>query len=183
VRIIAAISIDPDQALRSGRLRQDLYYRLNVLPLRIPPLRERKEDIPLLANYFLRKSASEALKVIDGFSFHALQKLLLHDWPENVRELERALQQAVSVCSGNIVEDHHIVLQEQEVDEDGTSFKEIKEKHVELFEKNYIERLLRTHHGNISRAAQAAKKHRRAFWQLMRKYGIDAEQFKSKKGA
>ncbi len=181
IRIIAATNIDPQQAMRSGRLRQDLYYRLNVLSLRLPPLRERKEDIPLLAQYFLGKNMSETFKTLDGISVHAMQKLLLHDWPGNVRELERILERAVILCSGRVIEDYDIFLQQQEEIESGASFKEIKEKYIEQFEKSYIEKLLMAHQGNISRAAQASRKHRRAFWQLIRKYGIDAEKYKVQK--
>lgn len=179
VRVIAAVNIEPQQTLRSGRLRQDLYHRLNVLSMRLPPLRERKEDIPLLARYFLARNMSETAKTLDGLSVHAVQKLLLHDWPGNVRELERILERAVIFCSGRFVEDFDIAIQQQQEEIDvGASFKEIKEKYIEQFEKSYIERLLMAHQGNISRAAQAAKKHRRAFWELIRKYGIDAEKYK-----
>ncbi len=181
VRIIAATNIDPDQALRSGRLRQDLYYRLNVLSLRLPPLRERKEDISLLARHFLDKNASETFKSLDGISAQAMQKLQLHDWPGNVRELERVIERAVVLCSGKMIEEYDIYLQKHETIDDGASFKEIKEKYVEQFEKSYIEKLLLVHHGNISKAAQAAKKHRRAFWQLIRKYGIDADKYRVRK--
>ncbi len=181
VRTIAATNIDPDQALRTGRLRQDLYYRLNVLSLRLPPLRERKEDISLLARHFLDKNASETFKALDGISAQALQRLQLHDWPGNVRELERVIERAVVLCSGRIIEENDIQLPQRHPAENGGSFKEIKERYVEQFEKSYIEKLLLIHHGNISKAAQAAQKHRRAFWQLIRKYGIDADKFRAKK--
>jgi two-component system, NtrC family, response regulator GlrR len=181
VRIVAATNIDPEEAIRSGRLRQDLYYRLNVLSLRLPPLRERKEDIPLLARHFLRKKASETLKVVEAISASAVQKLLVYDWPGNVSELERVIERAVVLCSERIIDENDIYLEQRKVMDQGASFKEIKEKYIERFEKSYIEKLLLIHNGNISRAAQAAQKHRRAFWQLMRKYGIDAEKYKTHK--
>lgn len=179
VRIIAATNIDPEQAMRSGRLRQDLYYRLNVLSLRLPPLRERKEDIPLLARHFIKKYSSEMGKEVKGISSLAIQKLLSYEWPGNVRELEHVVERAMVLCSFEIIKDTDISLPQPETIELGISFKEAKEKHIERFEKIYIEGLLMTHQGNISRAAQAAGKHRRAFWELIRKHGIDVQRFKN----
>jgi two-component system, NtrC family, response regulator GlrR len=178
VRIIAATNVDPEQAMRSGQLRQDLFYRLNVLSLRLPPLRERKEDIPLLARHFIKKYASEMSKKINGIAPLAMQKLLLYEWPGNVRELEHVLERAIVLCSDTI-KDTDVSLPQAETIEFGVSFKEAKERHIEQFEKTYIEGLLLTHRGNISRAAQAAGKHRRAFWELIRKHGIEVQRFKT----
>ncbi len=179
VRVIAAVNMEPEQAVRSGRLRKDLYYRLNVVSLWLPPLRERKDDIPLLARHFAEKSAIRAAKRIDGFSARALQKLNQHDWPGNLREFESVIERAVLFCPGRTIEEQDIFVQEREKAGVGISLKEMKERYVEQFEKTYIERLLLVNRGNISRAAQAAKKHRRAFYQLMRKYEIDARKFKA----
>ena len=95
VRLLAAMNIDPQEAVAAGRLRQDLYYRLNVIPLVIPPLRERREDIPLLARHFLLKYAVQFNKPMADFSAEAMQLLQLYDWPGNVRELEHHVERAV----------------------------------------------------------------------------------------
>jgi DNA-binding NtrC family response regulator len=100
VRIIAATNRDLDKAIREGRFREDLYYRLNVVPLVLAPLRERKEDIPALANYFLRRSAFETKKNLTGIMEEALQKLIAYEWPGNVRELANVIENAVVLGQG-----------------------------------------------------------------------------------
>jgi DNA-binding NtrC family response regulator len=100
VRIIAATNRDLDKAIREGRFREDLYYRLNVVPLVLAPLRERKEDIPGLANYFLRRSALETKKNLTGITEEALQKLIAYEWPGNVRELANVIENAVVLGQG-----------------------------------------------------------------------------------
>ena len=100
VRIIAATNRDLGTAIREGHFREDLYYRLNVVPLTLPPLRERKEDIPGLANYFLRRSALETKKNFTGVTEEALQKLIAYEWPGNVRELANVIESAVVLGQG-----------------------------------------------------------------------------------
>ena len=95
VRIIAATNRDLEQAGGAGQFRADLFYRLNVLPIHIPPLRERREDIPLLAEFFLRKHSRETKKQVTGFTDEAMDVLLSYGWPGNVRELENAVERAV----------------------------------------------------------------------------------------
>ena len=178
VRVIAASNIRLDLAVNENRFRQDLYYRLNVIPLSLPPLRERREDIPLLARHFLKKRATEAGRDLDDFSVEAMRKLMLYDWPGNVRELENVIERAVVFAKGTSIESADIVLAESHEDDAMESLRDAKAKVVEQFEKEYIRSLLLCHEGNISRASKTAGKNRRAFWELIRKYGIDVQSFK-----
>lgn len=177
VRLLAAMNIDPQDAVMRGKLRQDLYYRLNVIPLVIPPLRDRREDISLLARHFLLKYAVQFNKPMADFSNEAMQLLQLYDWPGNVRELEHNVERAVVLSEGRMIHAKDIVLPTSESDLQ-ESFHDAKIKMTGAFEKTYIERLLLAHHGNISQAARAARKDRRTFWGLIRKYQIDVQNFK-----
>ena len=170
VRIIASSGMVPEELLVSGKIRRDLYYRLNVLQLRLPPLRQRREDIPLLANHFLRKHSQDSKKCIEGLSLRAVQKLIFHDWPGNVRELGNVIERAVAHSQNETIEARDIGLPEPAFFE---SFKAAKERFIEDFERRYIHQVLSFAQGNISEAARACNKHRRAFWQLIRKYRID----------
>ena len=178
VRVIAASNANVEEAVATGRLRRDLYYRLNVVPLRLPPLRERTGDIPLLARHFLAKYAMEFNKPVMRFSAQAMQHLELYSWPGNVRELEHVVERAAVLCEGNAVESRHIVLPNMEKQSAPQSFQEMKARIISQFERTYIEGLLLAYQGNISRAALAARKNRRAFWQLLRKHKIDAEKYR-----
>lgn len=176
VRIIAASNAKLADALRAGRLRQDLFYRLNVITLTLPPLRERREDIPLLARHFLKHYAAEFASPAADFAEPALQQLLSHDWPGNVRELENLIARCVALSE-------HALIEPDELDLPGVtppsaranSLREAKAQ----FERNYIENLLLLHQGNITQAAATAHKDRRAFWELMRKHKIDAGRFRT----
>jgi DNA-binding NtrC family response regulator len=179
LRIVAATNLNCEAAVREGRLRQDLYYRLNVIPLTLPALRQRGEDIPLLANHFLLKYSQEFKNRVTGFSPDAIRKLINYDWPGNVRELEHVIMRAVvlsaqpNICAANISIngiDTSPVLE---------SFQEAKNRMVEQFEKTYIKGLLLSSQGNISQAAQAAQKNRRAFWELIRKHHISVQRLKA----
>ena len=178
VRVIAATNADLESAVESGRLRQDLYYRLNVIPLRLPTLRDRQEDIPLIARHFLKKYAIEFGKQLTGFTSEALKKLMLYDWPGNVRELEHVVERAVLFSEHLVIREIDICLQDKKSTTCKMSFKEAKANVVKEFEKSYIERLLLSYKGNITKSAQAARKNRRAFWELIRKHQIDVQSFK-----
>src|SRR6266496_446727 len=141
VRIIAASNLDLQEAVGNGKLRQDLFYRLNTISLTLPPLRERREDIPLLALHFLDRYA-------------------------------------VVLCDGSVLEASDLVLPTP-VESQHDSLQQAKAKEIARFEKNYIQGLLSACRGNITRAAQVAKKNRRAFWELIRKHKIDVEKFRS----
>ncbi len=180
VRVIAATNVDPNEVVKSGRLRLDLYYRLDVFRLNLPALRERTEDIPLLAHHFLSKFSCGLGKKIKGFSQAAIDKLITHEWPGNVRELENAIERAVMFCDSEIIQDGHIVLCNFQMEEAQEDFRETKARLVRQFEIEYIEKLLLAYSGNITKAAAAANKDPRAFRQLVRKYGIDVSRFNPK---
>lgn len=178
VRLLAAMNTDPQEAVAAGRLRQDLFYRLNVIPLTIPPLRQRRDDVSLLAHHFLVKFSVEFNKPIAGFSAEAMRLLQLYDWPGNIRELEHHVERAVVLTEGRTIQVKDVLLPSSESDVQ-ESFQEAKVKMIAAFERTYIERLLLAHHGNISQAARAAQKNRRAFWELVRKHQIDVHIFKT----
>ncbi|MHC4308377.1 MAG: sigma-54 dependent transcriptional regulator [Planctomycetota bacterium] len=178
VRVIAATNSDLEEAVKEGKLRQDLYYRLNVIPLMLPALRDRREDIPLIARHFLNKYKTEFDKQLTGFASEALQTLMLYDWPGNVRELEHVVERAVLFSEQTVIREIDIILPKQKASACIASFKEAKANVINEFERNYIEKLLTAYQGNITKAAQAAQKNRRAFWQLIRKHQIDVQTFK-----
>ena len=173
VRIIAASNASMDELLNSGRIRQDLFYRLNVLPLHLPPLRQRKEDIPLLARHFVVKYAAETDGKARDIALASLQKLSLYDWPGNVRELENIIERAVVLSTTDVIHSAEIDLPiSAEPDSEPESFSLLKAKVVAEFERSHLQALLEQHRGNIGQAARAAQKNRRVFFQLMRKHNI-----------
>jgi DNA-binding NtrC family response regulator len=175
VRIIAASNANFVEALANGRFRKDLYYRLNVLSLELPPLREREDDIVLLSQHFLTKYTEKFSALAREFSPAALQKLVCHPWPGNVRELENVIQRAVILADRAVLEAHHIRIGNSvEDDSEHQSFQQLKAKAVNRFEEGYVRRMLLIHGGNITKAAQGAGKDRRAFWELMRKHRLTA---------
>src|SRR5262245_3674300 len=178
VRVVAAANTDFDEAVRTGRLRRDLYYRLNVIPLLLPPLRERAEDIPLLACHFLTKYATEFHKPEIRLEEEALRRLTLYEWPGNVRELEHVIERVVALAEQEVIQGDDPNLPCQPITTRQKSFHEAKTQTITEFERAYIQGLLLTYHGNINQAAKAAKKNRRAFWELIRKHHIDAQSFK-----
>ncbi len=178
VRIVAAMNTAPQEAIESGRLRRDLYYRLNVIPLRLPPLRQRREDILLLARHFIAKYAAEFDKPARDFTTGAVRMLYSYDWPGNVRELEHVVERAVVFSNRALIADVDMHIADGEGQTRPESFKEAKEKLIRQFEKTYLQDLLLANQGNVSRAARAAHKHRRALWHLIRKHQIDIQCFR-----
>ena len=179
VRIIAASNLNLEEAVAAGRVRQDLYYRLNIISLILPPLRERREDIPLLARHFLERYATELDKKVHDFSQDAMQLLMVHHWPGNVRELEHVVERAIVLCEGSVLEARDLLISRTSAKGGQQSLQEAKAKEIARFERDYIQGLLSACKGNITRAAQVAKKNRRAFWQLIQKHQIDVAQFKT----
>jgi two-component system response regulator GlrR len=180
LRVVTATNVDVEKAVRDGKLRKDLYYRLNMIPIILPPLRERREDITLLASNFMIKFSSEFKKNTTCFSPDALQKLLFYDWPGNVRELEHVIGRAVALSELQMIRDVDIVIPSSEANHKQESFQQVKAKVIAQFERTYLQGLLLAHQGNITKAAQAAQKDRGAFWQLLRKHQINVERFRHK---
>lgn len=172
VRIIASTNIDLEKAVEKGDFRQDLYYRLNVVPFSIPPLRDRKMDIPILAEHFLARFSSRHNRETEAFSAEALAKMMTYHWPGNVRELENAVERAVIFSQSKTVHEGDIALQQPVAK---TSYSGSYSEAKKQFTIDFIEKTLAVHGGNISAAARAANKDRRAFWELMRQYGIQAQ--------
>jgi len=178
VRIIAASNANLEQAVATGTLRRDLYYRLNVVPLVLPPLRERSRDIILLAHHFLAEYAAKLNSPAVNFSPEAERKLLLYSWPGNVRELEHVIERVVVLCTQKTIHEDQITFSNENDQLSRLSFREMKANVISQFEQTYIQNLLIAYRGNISQAAQAAQKERRTFWELVRKHKIDVQKFK-----
>jgi two-component system, NtrC family, response regulator GlrR len=186
VRVIAASNRDLRRSAAAGTFRQDLFFRLNVLNLTLPPLRDRREDIPALSRHFLDQANRECGRHLGGLTLGALSSLLAYDWPGNVRELKHVLQRAVLLAQGSTLQVCDIELDDGQPSDAASeqpgvpiSFREAKARAVDAFEKHYLEQLLVQSHGNITQAARAARKNRRAFFELLRRHSIDAEHFRS----
>ncbi len=168
VRIIAATNKDLNQAVQVGSFRSDLYYRVNVVPLTIPPLRERRDDIPLLAQHFLEQSRQRIGKDMRGFSPAAMQKLMLYPWPGNVRELENVIEKAVILSRQDMIGPELIPSMSASGQPSLQPLTEAKE----AFEKKYLKEVLELSNGNISRAAQVAGRYRADFYKMLKKYNL-----------
>ena len=200
VRVVAATNRNLEEEVKAGRFREDLYYRLSVVRIVLPALRERKEDIPLLVKHFLSSArynrGLDGEKKVEGLSRDALDSLMAYNWPGNVRELVNVVERACSFADEEYIQlqdlpEHisgmgvikrrsdpdiptaDIQLRETSADT-GTGFKEAKEKWLSTFEKDYIESLLKKNDYNISHAAREADIDRKYFRKLMKKYGLDS---------
>jgi DNA-binding NtrC family response regulator len=172
IRVIAAANADFGDVLRSGKFREDLFYRLNVLTLTLPPLRERPGDILLLARDFVQKQTASTNSRPKNLSLAALNRLVSHAWPGNVRELQNVLMRAIVLSDRSDIEPSDLNLPGAGHALEDQSFQSMKSRVIWRFEHDFLSSILHAHHGNISRAAVAAKKNRRAFWQLLRKHGL-----------
>jgi two-component system response regulator AtoC len=183
VRIITATNRDLDQLVARGSFRQDLYYRINVFPLHLPPLRARPEDIGMLVHHFVQKYRARLGKVVDGVSPTALARFAAYEFPGNVRELENKIHQAMVVAQGPVIEDTDVALpsvaESRGLHVDvARPFRELKQETIDQFERNYLTALLDVHHGNLAQAARAAGMDRKNLWALVERHGLDRERFK-----
>ncbi|MCK5244002.1 MAG: sigma-54-dependent Fis family transcriptional regulator [Desulfobacterales bacterium] len=179
VRIITATNKDLKDEVKTGGFREDLFYRIHVIPISLPPLRERKEDIPLLVDHFIKKFAKEMKKETKKLSTVSLQKLLSHSWPGNVRELENTLEYAMAMSTQDMITDDLIFQGENKRTEEG-KLKPLKEARNE-FEKEYIQNLLLLAGGNVSKSARLAQKHRSDIYDLLKKHQMKPADFKKTK--
>jgi DNA-binding NtrC family response regulator len=172
VRILAATNASLGQRVRDGAFREDLLYRLNVLTVALPPLRERRGDVALLARHFLARFAEGPDGQPRRLSAAALEALSDHRWPGNVRELQNVVHQAVVLAEAPLIEAAHLSLPEAPAARGAGagSMRQAKARVVEEFEKAYLGELLRAHQGNVTQAARDAQKERRAFGRLVKKY-------------
>ncbi|WP_163095680.1 sigma-54 dependent transcriptional regulator [Acidithiobacillus ferrianus] len=175
LRVISATHQDIHTLTASGAFREDLYYRLHVIPLRVPSLSERAEDIPLLAQYFLDRESQRLDRNIQGFSPEALDKLMQRPWPGNVRELENAITFAAAVTERGWVAADAIPDAGRQGGQ--SAFPPLQDAKA-AFERSYLENLLRATDGNISRAARIAGRHRTDLYKLMRKHSLAPHLFK-----
>ena len=167
-RLLAATNQDLKEAVAGGQLREDLFYRLNVFSLKVPPLRDHKMDIPQLAHYFLTQYAQQLGRPVTGFTAAAMHQLMSYDWPGNIRELRNTVEAAVGLTEKKVIEDHVIVL-DGDTGEMVPQLKEAKDQ----FEKDYLARLMATAGGNVALAAKMAGRHRTDLYKLLKKYDID----------
>jgi DNA-binding NtrC family response regulator len=178
IRIIAACNVDLPTLVKDGKFRKDLFYRLSVVTVDVPPLRERREDIPLLAQHFLKKYTDLYQIHIKGIAPNARQLLCTYPWEGNVRELEIAIHRAVILAETEYIGVHDLRLPVRPESQGESSLCEEKRLVIERFEREYIERTLLLNNGNVNRTALAAGKDRRVFLRLMHKYGIDPSRFR-----
>jgi DNA-binding NtrC family response regulator len=176
VRVIAATNKDLEALVKAGRFREDLFYRLHVVTLHLPPLRERQEDIPLLTNYFLRKYSEANQKLITHITPEALQVLCAYDWPGNVRELEHIIERAVTLTMNNclIPEDLPPKLRQQTTAPSPESSQPWLS--LDALEKQHIQAVLRLTQGNKKKAAQILGINRRSLYRMAQRHGIDLGQ-------
>ena len=176
VRVIAATNRDLEKAMEAGEFRRDLFYRFNTFTITLPPLRERIEDIPVLAYHFLHKAEAKVNKKVDRFAPEALDMMKRYSWPGNLRELENSIERAVVLASGRQIEVSHLPFHLQEVGPMRVTAEEgllaAKERLVALFEREAVIRFLTETRGNISAAARKAGMTRRNFHRLLVKYSI-----------
>jgi DNA-binding NtrC family response regulator len=175
IRVIAATNANLSQTVRSGKFREDLFYRLNVLAVTLPPLRERPGDILLLTHDILAKEAAVANARTKNLSLTAINRLVSHSWPGNVRELQNVLVRAIALSDCDCIEASDLGLPEEGPASEEQSFRMMKSRVVWRFEHDCLVASLQAHHGNITRAARAVKKNRRAFWELLRKHNLLTE--------
>src|SRR3989449_6442893 len=179
VGLIAATNKDLEQAMAGGTFREDLYYRLNVFTIFVPPLRERKGDLLLLVDHFLEKLAREHKRKIKRISTPAIDMLASYHWPGNVRELENALERAVLICDGEVIHGHHLPPSLQTAEASGTVTRVSLKDAVAAYEKDLMQDALKTTRGNRAKAARLLDTTERVFNYKVRLYGIDANRFKS----
>ena len=178
VRVISASHRDLNQAKADGAFREDLYYRLNVVTLKLPALRERREDIPLLLSHFLKELSKRYEKNVNALSHNALEMMSAAAWPGNVRQLYNVAEQVVALTTGEIVSTK-VVEQAMQMELQGLdSFEEARRR----FEYDYLTRLLKLTQGNVTQASKLAKRNRTEFYKLLQRHSIEAAHFKRADG-
>ena len=178
VRIISATNHDLEKKLSEKEFREDLYYRLAVVPLTVPPLAARREDIPLLVTHFLSHASARNTKNIKGFAPHAMELLLSAPWPGNVRQLQNVAEQTVALTTTPLIPEALVQNALREKTGQVTSLVEAREQ----FEREYLVQLLQITEGNVSQAAHLAQRNRTEFYKLLHRYHLDPVAFRSDSG-
>jgi len=176
VRLIVATNKDLEEEVKKGRFREDLFYRIHVIPIYLPPLSDRREDIPPLVDHFLRIFTTNMNKKIKGLTPQAMQILMMKDWPGNVRQLQNTIEYAVAMAQEDYITEDLLQHQKEISPEELKPLKEAKAN----FEKSYIIHLLEMTQGNVSQAAKMAGKYRADFYNLLKKYNLKPIDFKKK---
>jgi Nif-specific regulatory protein len=179
IRLVAATNKDLEKAIAAGEFREDLFYRLNVFAIFVPPLRERRPDILLLADHFVEKFAREHGKKVKRISTPAIDMLASYHWPGNVRELANAIERATVVCDGQVLHAHHLPPTLQTAEASGTGQTASLSDALEAFEKDALQDALKSARGNRAKAARLLATTERIFNYRVRKYGIDWRRFKN----
>jgi two-component system response regulator GlrR len=192
VRVIVATNKDLEDQVRKGLFRDDLFYRIHVIPIYLPALRERKEDIVPLVEHFLKKYSQQMKKEVKGLTPEALRKLMLHDWPGNVRELENTVEYAVAMAQKDIITDDSVLQSKTAPVDSGRTLdfekrdgfqdrlRPLKDAR-DAFERNYLVQVLSMTEGNVSQAAKLAGKYRADFYELLKKHDLKVDEFKRMK--
>ncbi|HHT9110426.1 MAG TPA: sigma-54-dependent transcriptional regulator [Candidatus Brocadiaceae bacterium] len=175
VRVIVASNVDLQKAVNEGTFREDLFYRIHVVPIYIPPLRERKDDIPLLATYFMTEFCNVLKKDIKGFTPAALQRMLLYDWPGNIRELQNKIEHAVIMTNNTLITPDDLFTNTNTLKNTFNSYKDAKER----FEREYIENLLKVSNGSAIKASKFAGCSRDQIYKLIKKHKLNPENYKT----
>jgi two-component system response regulator GlrR len=179
-RLITATNRDLWSAVNEGKFREDLYYRIHVIPIFLPSLRERREDIPLLAHHFLQRFSRETHKTVQDFAPEAMQYLMLHNWPGNIRELANVIQRAVVLAPNDLITPDLLLLGRETSRHPCHQLGSLKEAQEEA-EQAYLTRVLTATRGNVSQAAALAGRYRADFYKLLRKHTLDPRVFKDEK--
>lgn len=183
IKIIAATNDDLWESMKSGKFREDLFYRINVVFITIPPLRERIEDIPVLTKFFAKKYSREFKKPFKEFSERAMKALISFHWPGNIRELENKIQQAIVLAKNPVITIKDLQLnryreKNNNPNEELGNFSQARKKIVGTFEKTYLEKLLSKFEGDMVRAAACAGKSRTALWNMLSRYNLHPKEFR-----
>jgi two-component system response regulator GlrR len=192
VRVIVATNKDLEDQVRKGLFRDDLFYRIHVIPVYLPPLRERKDDIMPLLEHFLKKYSVHMKKEVKGLTPDALRKLMMHDWPGNVRELENTVEYAVAMTQNDLLTEDYILqgrsvtteraptVVQESFELPSAGLRPLKDAR-DAFERDYLIQVLSMTEGNVSQAAKLAGKYRADFYDLLKKHDLNAHEFKKAK--
>jgi DNA-binding NtrC family response regulator len=187
IRVVAATSRDLEAMVRQGLFRQDLYYRINVVLIELPPLRGRGDDIGLLAEFFANRHSREMGKPVSGITPEAYQVLRQYPWPGNVRELQNIIRRGIALSRGTMIglddlPDELVVAagqrETQGQETDAAGYFQLRDDHVARFERQYLTDLLTRHQGEVQSAAREAKLPRGTLYRLMKNHGLDSADFR-----
>src|SRR5450830_975962 len=178
IRLVTATNRDLEAAMAKGSFREDLFYRLNVFTIFLPPLRDRRPDIPLLADHFVEQYATRHRKDVRRISTPAIDVLMSYHWPGNVRELENCIERAVLVCDGGVLHAHHLPPTLQTAEVSGTLPRQSLGAAVEAYEKDLLLDSLKIARGNRAKAARLLQTTERIFGYRLKRYGIEAARFR-----